>query len=130
MVSNSVSSCFAVLPVPRIKLTHRSSAHVVRQTGGLLCLSNNRYNNGKLVEPSYVGDRSFDHLSTFIDEHSQTYAARHLEGERAEEGGEAVFEASRPNADGKVADVDEEGLKALREKGAVLTEYFAPWCGQ
>lgn len=89
-----------------------------------------RYNNGKLVEPGYSGDRSYDHLSSYISEHSQSYAAKHLEALRSEDGSEAVFKATKPNPEGKVADVDEAGLKALREKGGVLVEYFAPWCGQ
>jgi hypothetical protein len=88
-----------------------------------------RYENGKLLK-TYSGDRSYDHLSSFIDEHAQEYAAKQLEPRNPEDGAEAIFKASRPNPDGKVANVDEAGLKALRDQGGVLVEYFAPWCGQ
>jgi hypothetical protein len=43
---------------------------------------------------------------------------------------EAVYNAGRPNPEGKIREVDEDGLEALKSRGPVMTEYFAPWCGQ
>ncbi|KAK1920867.1 thioredoxin-like protein [Papiliotrema laurentii] len=85
------------------------------------------YSDGKLVEPSYAGDRSYDDLSNYITEHSNNYASQHLL--KSPEQQDTVLTSSRPNVDGKVMHVNEEELDALRAKGPVLTEYFAPWCG-
>jgi hypothetical protein len=95
-----------------------------------------RYSNGQLVEPSYSGDRSYGDLSRWIDTHSHSYAEQQLlkpllDGRASGQGeADAVYNAGRPNPEGKIMEVDEDGLQALKARGPVFAEYFAPWCGQ
>lgn len=85
-----------------------------------------RYTDGK-PSPHYTGDRSYEELSKYIDEHAHTYAETILDP--AVQSQEA-FVIGPANSEGKVQEVDERGLEALKAEGPVLVEYFAPWCGQ
>ncbi|KAK8861263.1 protein disulfide-isomerase domain [Kwoniella newhampshirensis] len=77
-------------------------------------------------QPHYSGDRSHADLSAYIDEHSSTYSQEAMkDAEENAEGAGSRF----ANPVGKIAEVDELGLEALRSSGPVLTEFFAPWCG-
>jgi hypothetical protein len=113
-----------------IELTIRSAVNAVSYCSSLqsLASSSDRYSNGKLVEPNYSGDRSYDDLNKFIEDESAKYASTQLLKAPADD--EAVFTTARPNLDGKILELGEDELKEIKGKGPVLVEYFAPWCGQ
>ena len=105
----------------------RPSAHAVCQPTECSALeyADGRYSDG-VLQPSYGGDRSYEDLSRYIDNHATEYAEHLAEAqEKVEE-----LSTAKANSEGKIQEVDEEGLEALKAKGPVLTEYFAPWCGQ
>ncbi|WWD16839.1 protein disulfide-isomerase domain [Kwoniella shandongensis] len=115
------------------RLTGFHMAQVNCLAQGDLCNSNGikfypqliLYSDGKPL-PHYGGDRSYADLSKYIDEHSSNYAQDVMKVAQVDaEGTSGVY----ANPEGKIAEVDEIGLEALRSAGPVLTEFFAPWCG-
>ncbi|ORX36460.1 thioredoxin-like protein [Kockovaella imperatae] len=83
------------------------------------------YSDGTALS-SYTGDRSFEDLSRFIEQHSATYVQDHLKA--TETGSEQNSSASSHNQDGKVVETDGDGLVALKSAGPVLVDFYAPWC--
>ncbi|AFR98909.2 protein disulfide-isomerase domain [Cryptococcus neoformans C23] len=115
------------------RLTGFHMAQVNCLAQGDLCNSNGikfypqiiMYTDGK-PSPHYTGGRSYEELSNYIDEHAHTYAETILDP--AGQSKEALL-IGPANLEGKVQEVDERGLDALKAEGPVLVEYFAPWCG-
>jgi thiol-disulfide isomerase/thioredoxin len=87
-----------------------------------------RYTDG--VPSPYSGDRSPDDLSKYIEEHSSIYARAQLPVAPSEPQEVASSGFHRPNPDGVVVEVDEAGLEKATGEGAVLVDFYAPWCSQ
>ncbi len=89
------------------------------------------YADGKEIG-EYKEDRAYPILDAWIEEKALAYVRGELgktvdEGEQEEQ---RPTQLSRPNPEGKVVEVDEAGLEALKANGPVFVDFFAPWCGQ
>ncbi|ODO04871.1 protein disulfide-isomerase domain [Cryptococcus amylolentus CBS 6273] len=112
---------------------HMTQVNCLAQGASDLCNANGikfypqiiLYVDGK-PSPHYSGDRSYEDLSKYIDEHSNNYSEQLLLQSSTEQGTSLV---GRANEEGLVKDVNPAELEMLKQEGAVLTEYFAPWCG-
>jgi hypothetical protein len=89
------------------------------------------YADGKEIG-EYKEDRAYPILDAWIEEKALAYVRGEL-GKATDEGEpeeQRPTQLSRPNPEGKVVEVDEAGLEALKANGPVFVDFFAPWCGQ
>jgi hypothetical protein len=97
------------------------------------------YQNGVEID-QYTGDRSYDHLSTYIQDKSTVFARSFAQGildvedeedkdeDRGLEGKGGTVGV--PNKSGISLVADEEQLDKLITQGPVFVKFYAPWCGQ
>lgn len=90
------------------------------------------YADGKEVG-EYKEDRAYPLLDAWIEAKALAYARGEPLAEtttEAEVEEQRPTQMSRPNPEGKVVEVDEAGLEALKTNGPVFVDFFAPWCSQ
>lgn len=89
------------------------------------------YADGKEVE-IYSGDRTYQHLNQYIQEHSLNYTREH--GKKVAMASQVDITSPRhdgdaPNPSGEVLELDSESLRTLLKSGPAYVEFYAPWCG-
>ncbi|BEJ11262.1 hypothetical protein CspHIS471_0106840 [Cutaneotrichosporon sp. HIS471] len=103
---------------------------------GDLCDSNNvrgypslmLYADGKEVG-EYKDDRAYPLLDAWIESKALAYSrGESLGANDTDSEDRQPDQLSRPNHEGKVIEVDEAGLEALKTNGPVFVDFFAPCC--
>jgi thioredoxin domain-containing protein 5 len=91
-----------------------------------------RYEDG-VEKEVYKGDRSYVHISSYIEEHSKKVEkVEHPEDTVVDEKEQAPIAPvirSNVNANGQVMVLNKETFGSAVSDGPLFVKYYAPWCG-